>query len=411
MDLGEAVKELLESHGPMSRSEREAVLRLLMNGEMQDEPAQTLTMLHKRGDGLRIERLSDTQLLDLIATQESTQSPVPKELTVLGSTVQNDTAICRTRTSHNIVRFFWETQPTTSLLVYKHEVSLVEEKALQVFSFLRAKGMRVCVEDKVLDRFPKAHPLSSISPEAIDFVVCLGGDGTLLWTSSLFPSSVPPVISFSMGRLGFLTSHAITEAEQHLATTLEGGFYLTLRSRLICDLYEVPASTAADQRSSKKRARLVDSFTALNEVAIDRGHSTYISDLLCYCDGHLLTKARADGLVLSTATGSTAYSLSAGGSLMHPQVHGILLTPVCPHSLSFRPIILPEASRITIQLAPSSRSSAWVACDGLHRRELCFNNYIEVRTSSFPLPGICLQSETKDWLRAVQDGLHWNKEL
>jgi NAD+ kinase len=146
----------------------------------------------------------------------------------------------------------------------------------------------------------------------------------------------------------------------------------------------------------------------LNEVVIDRGNCPYLTELDCFLNGKYFTRARADGLIISTATGSTAYSLSAGGSLLHPEVPAILFTPVCAHSLSFRPMIFPDGFRLHIQVYKHARGTACVTCDGKNRIELAKGDYVEIECSMHPLPSICLDSETEEWFKAVRSGLQWN---
>jgi NAD+ kinase len=116
--------------------------------------------------------------------------------------------------------------------------------------------------------------------------------------------------------------------------------------------------------------RPVEQFEVLNDLVVDRGPSPYVSLLEIFGDEHHLTTVQADGLTVSTPTGSTAYSLSAGGSLVHPQIPAILLTPICPHTLSFRPMLLPDGMELRICVPYNSRSTAWASFDGRGRVEL-----------------------------------------
>lgn len=180
--------------------------------------------------------------------------------------------------------------------------------------------------------------------DRIDFIVCLGGDGTLLYASLLFQHSVPPVMAFHLGSLGFLTPFRFDNFEEQLNSVLEGHAALTLRSRLRCDMHRKgdkrhKANEANDldrDSSSDKNCILV-----LNEVVIDRGPSPYLSNIDLFLDGKYITSVQGDGLIVSTPTGSTAYAVAAGASMIHPSVPAIMVTPICPHSLSFRPIVVP----------------------------------------------------------------------
>ncbi|XP_051142803.1 putative NAD kinase 3 [Andrographis paniculata] len=146
----------------------------------------------------------------------------------------------------------------------------------------------------------------------------------------------------------------------------------------------------------------------LNEVTIDRGISPFLTNLECYCDNSFVTRVQGDGLILSTASGSTAYSLSAGGSMVHPQVPGILFTPICPHSLSFRQLMLPEGVVVRVVVPPDSRGHAWASFDGKSRRQLAPGDSLLCSMAAWPVPTACCMDSTGHFLRSIRDILHWN---
>ena len=111
---------------------------------------------------------------------------------------------------------------------------------------------------------------------------------------------------------------------------------------------------------------------------------------------------------MSTPTGSTAYSAAAGASMIHPSVPAILVTPICPHSLSFRPIVLPAGVELKIAISPDSRNSSWVSFDGRNRQELLHGDSLHVTTSIYPVPSICSQDQIADWFDSLAECLHWN---
>lgn len=152
-----------------------------------------------------------------------------------------------------------------------------------------------------------------------------------------------------------------------------------------------------------------EEFHILNDVVVDRGPSPYMSSLEVFGDGEHLTTVQADGLVLATPTGSTAYSLSAGGSIVHPLVSAISLTPICPHTLSFRPMLLPDSMEIKIVVPKDSRSSAWASFDGRHRLKLERGDALVVQTSEYPVPTMCNKNQTSDWFGGLRRSLGWNE--
>lgn len=216
--------------------------------------------------------------------------------------------------------------------------------------------------EKLRTHISKVHPRANIFQEAasklpnavhswkpgpesepIDLVVTLGGDGTILYASSLFRTgAVPPVLSVSMGTLGFLLPFHIDDFPKALQSFVEGEYTTLHRMRLGCTFHD-------------KNGALLDEggggWQVMNEVALHRGNSAHLNTIDVLVDGQHLTEAVSDGLIVSTPTGSTAYSLSAGGPIMHPATAALLLTPISPRSLSFRPLVFPSTSSITLRVS------------------------------------------------------------
>ncbi|ESS31717.1 NAD(+)/NADH kinase domain-containing protein [Toxoplasma gondii VEG] len=237
--------------------------------------------------------------------------------------------------------------------------------------------------------------------EAVDLVVALGGDGTMLWVSRLFAASVPPVLGVSMGSLGYLTRFSLEEARRQLAEmTVRKEFSVNLRCRLkVCLL-------SAEEV-------VLESFVAFNECVIDRGFSSNLCSLDVYCNDCFFTTVAADGLILATPTGSTAYSMSAGGSMVHPKVPCILFTPICPHSLSFRPLILPDSVVLRIVAPEDARGSIWIAVDGRSRTQVKRGVSVLVSLSAFPFPMVARHPAScqDTWLESLKKGLNWNLRI
>lgn len=231
------------------------------------------------------------------------------------------------------------------------------------------------------------------NPENFDLVVTLGGDGTVLYVSNLFQRVVPPVISFSLGSLGFLTNFKFDQFREKMSQAVDAGVRAYLRMRFTCRVHRANGQLVCEQQ-------------VLNELVVDRGPSPYVTNLELYGDGSLLTIAQADGLIIATPTGSTAYSLSAGGSLVHPGVSAISVTPICPHTLSFRPILLPDGMLLKVKVPETSRSTAWASFDGKVRTELNKGDYVTIQASPFPFPTV-ISSKT-DYIDSVSRNLNWN---
>jgi len=313
-------------------------------------------------------------------------------------------------------RLTWYKPPLTVLVIKKVRDALVIPPFIQLVKwFINEKRMVVFVESAVMD-----DPVLTRNPEfghiqdklmtfdekkddltdKIDFVVCLGGDGTLLYASSLFQQSVPPIMAFHLGSLGFLTPFKFEDFEAQVTHVLEGHAALTLRSRLRCILMK----KEEEETSAKPNTNQL----VLNEVVIDRGPSPYLSNIDLYLDGKLITSVQGDGLIVSTPTGSTAYAVAAGASMIHPSVPAVMVTPICPHSLSFRPIVVPAGVELKISVSPDSRNTAWVSFDGRMRQELCHGDSLRVTTSIYPIPSISAQDQITDWFDSLAECLHWN---
>lgn len=277
--------------------------------------------------------------------------------------------------------------------------------------------------------------LCRTSPEKFDLVLTLGGDGTVLYTSWLFQRIVPPILSFSLGSLGFLTNFAFPTYKPTLDRIMEGsGMRVNMRMRFTCTVYRssrnstssrqrsrtpsvvsttassLPSTSTPPSASTSNTDLTADaSFEVLNELVLDRGPSPYVSNLELYGDTHLLTIIQADGCIISTPTGSTAYSLSAGGPLCHPSIPGILLTPICPHTLSFRPMVLSDTLLLRLVVPKNSRSTAYASFDGKGRIELRRGDEVHVEAGRYPFPTVVGEGDGgEEWFESVRRALRWN---
>lgn len=184
-----------------------------------------------------------------------------------------------------------------------------------------------------------------------DLLVTLGGDGTILHGVSNFGNhQVPPVLAFSLGTLGFLLPFDFEEYKDIFKKVISSRAKCLHRTRLECHVVKNRDKTNSDTNGGELQVGKHTIRRAMNDIFIHRGSAPHLANLDIYIDGAFLTRTIADGVVLSSPTGSTAYSLSAGGSIVSPLVPGILLTPICPRSLSFRPLLLPHSSHIKIKV-------------------------------------------------------------
>ena len=176
--------------------------------------------------------------------------------------------------------------------------------------------------------------------EDVNLIVVLGGDGTMLGASQLVGSRSIPVLGVNFGFLGYLTEFTLPELFTALEGVLEGNFRIDHRMMLDVGV--------------KRGGQVIETHRALNDAVVNKSALARMIELECYVNDHFVNSFRADGMIVATPTGSTAYSLSAGGPIVHPSMSAILLTPICPHMLSNRPVVLPGDSVIDLLFKQAS---------------------------------------------------------
>jgi NAD+ kinase len=199
-----------------------------------------------------------------------------------------------------------------------------------------------------------------------ELVVSLGGDGTLIHASRLLKERPTPILGVNLGTLGFLTEVAAADLAHALDEALAGRLPVESRLKLSCRLL--------------RDGQVVLEEEALNDVVLNRGALARISELELWMDGHYVTTYRSDGAVVSTPTGSTAYSLSAGGPIIHPAVEAMIVAPICPHSLSQRPLVVP-ASRFLEMILASDHGDVCLTLDGQLGRSLQRGDRVQIHRS------------------------------
>jgi NAD+ kinase len=206
-----------------------------------------------------------------------------------------------------------------------------------LLSWAREKNVTTLLWDDLSDVAPGAtlRPLEEVAHES-GIIVALGGDGTLLRAARAVGDSLTPILGVNVGSLGFLTEVATDEIFEALEEILKGGYRFE-------DRMNVDALVIRDDQE-------ISLFTALNDIVINKGALSRVIEMKTTVDGHYLATYTADGLIVSTPTGSTAYSLSAGGPIVNPLMEAIIATPICPHTLAVRPMILAPDQKLTVDL-------------------------------------------------------------
>jgi NAD+ kinase len=254
-----------------------------------------------------------------------------------------------------------------------------------------ANGAELLVEDRLSAQLPGCRVFR---PEDIDVLVTLGGDGTLLRGARLVAQHGIPVLGVNLGRLGFLTSAALDEFDNAIGALFAGDYWLDSRSTL-----DVQVSGANG----------TESFFALNDAVLHKGGLARVIRLAVHVgpDHQEVGTYTADGIILATPTGSTAYSLSAGGPIVVPSLDCILATPICPHTLVVRPLVLPMDMEITVTPQPGA-DEVILTVDGQDGAELHPGEKLTVRKGATTVRLIRLRGQS--FFTTLRLKLHWGLE-
>ncbi len=240
-------------------------------------------------------------------------------------------------------------------IVYRMHSTEAVKMAKKITEKLRTKKYKVFTAPEQKEIPGAQLVISSKELKDMSLIIVLGGDGTYLRAVRLLKGHPVPILGFNMGSLGFLTAHTVDEIYQVLELTLKNKMFLHQRSRL---------HTVTKLKSGKKVC-----FDALNDVVIERGSSSQLISTSVFYDDDFVNDIKADGLIISTPTGSTAYNLAAGGPILHPETRAMVVTPVAPHSLTSRPLIFPDQHNLNLKLEKQT-STAHLIIDGQKVLEL-----------------------------------------
>ena len=253
------------------------------------------------------------------------------------------------------------------LLIPNFQKENCEKVTLDIISILRRSNAQIYAlyESKP---FIKNESVAFISPENlssdINFAITIGGDGTIIEASNLLLEHEIPIIGVNLGTLGFLADIETNELNL-ISDIIYGQYCIDERTTLIAEI---------EHLNGKKTQ-----FTAINDIVISKNAFSGIIDIEVECNGVETAKYRADGVIFSTASGSTAYAMSAGAPIMHPGVKAITLTPICAHSLFARTIVLPENEQITVKTnAESIKKKVFVVADGLNSVDIGQGDTIKI---------------------------------
>jgi NAD+ kinase len=229
-------------------------------------------------------------------------------------------------------------------------------------------------------------------PGLVDLLIVLGGDGTLLSVARRAATRNVPIVGVNLGRLGFLTAVTCAELPLMLESLIAGEY--TVSDRMMLDA------------TIRRDGEVIAECCALNDIIIKKKAMARILDLNAHVDGRHLSAFRADGLIVSTATGSTGYSLAAGGPIVYPELNSLLITPICPHMLTNRPLVVWSNSVIEIEIREQN-DVVFFTADGQVGHELIPEDKVEVRRSDART--WLVNSPTKDYFEILRTKLGWGE--
>ena len=272
--------------------------------------------------------------------------------------------------------------------------SNLSEVVPPLLPWLAERGIHVAYDQETASSL--ADPSEGRSREQVaaasDLLLVLGGDGTLLAAARVAAPRGIPILPINMGSLGFLTSFMLEELYPALEDILAGRLTISERVMLHAEL----------QRGDK----ILDKQTVLNEVVINKGALARMIELELNIDKHFVCRYRADGLIVASPTGSTAYSLSAGGPIVHPSVESFIITPICPHTLSDRPVVVGDTSIIEVKLSAGTES-VFLTLDGQKGIPLQATDRVRVSRAQQLLK--LIQTPNKSYFEILRNKLKWGE--
>jgi NAD+ kinase len=277
-------------------------------------------------------------------------------------------------------------------LVGKYNAEGIREELEKVAAFLVARGLSVTLEEETaaktgIDRYPRL-PASALGA-ACDIAVVLGGDGTMLGIARQLARHDTPLVGINQGRLGFITDIALDEFEAKLGAILAGDYGEEQRTML--------------EGGVERAGATIFESVALNDVIVSRGATAGMVELRIEIDGEFVAQLRADGLIVGSPTGSTAYALSAGGPILHPGIAGWALVPIAPHDLSHRPIVVPDSGEVQVEIVAGRDAS--VNFDMQSLTSLMHGDRIRVRRSAHRVR--FLHPRGWSYFATLRGKLHW----
>ena len=264
----------------------------------------------------------------------------------------------------------------------------------QLTEWLTSRGYTFVVDPETSSFAKTAETISreAMGARKLDFVIVLGGDGTLLSAARVVAKAGIPIMGVNLGALGFLTEVPLDELYSTLDSIDQGSSAIDVRSMVHCEV--------------RRGGAIIASFDALNDVVVGKGTIARLNHCDVFIDKVFVSRYQADSLIVSTATGSTAYSLAAGGPIVAPTVEAFIVTPICAHTLSNRPLVLPDTATIDV-VVKSLREAAYLTVDG--QVGIAARSEDIVRLRKAPSGVDIIQPRGKDYFEILRQKLKWGE--
>ncbi|MDT8419708.1 MAG: NAD(+)/NADH kinase [Desulfuromonadales bacterium] len=265
--------------------------------------------------------------------------------------------------------------------------------AVDIRDRLEAEQLTVMMEDSLAEQIGQVRGYAEDEiPARVDLIIVLGGDGTLISVARQVGDLPVPILGVNLGRLGFLTEITRPELPEMLERIIRGEFEVSSRMMLDAVIF--------------RGGEVLGEYTVLNDVVINKGALARIIDMHTSVDNDHLTVFKADGLIIATPTGSTGYNLAAGGPIIYPGINSLVITPICPHTLTNRPIIVSDDARIKIEVKFDD-DVVFFTADGQVGRKLQPGDLVEVRKSASRT--LLIASPSKDYFEILRTKLSWGE--
>lgn len=288
--------------------------------------------------------------------------------------------------------------PTIGLFA-KHNTSGVRDTFETLLSTLVARGHTLVIEEESASLLRSSHPFAMSAAGTIgaqsDLIIVVGGDGSLLNAARAVVADQIPVLGINRGRLGFLADILPNQIEQELGSILDGHY--TQEQRFLLEAKVL------------RQGKIVMQGIALNDVVLYSGDIARMIDFEVFVNQRFVVRQQADGMIAATPTGSTAYALSAGGPILYPTLNAIVMVPLCPHTLSNRPIMVDGDSEIKLGITENAGLSPKLSYDGQNHFDLASGDEIFIQKHAFTLP--LIHPLNHEYFSVLREKLGWNADL